>query len=194
MLQSRWSLLVLWFLSSIPLTNRLGFVPTTICITTIFMVHSYFRSLAKSRYLSLLSSSFNFTQWSACTPKTTICQVFVFFLHSLGQAVWMKIRDPFISQNPRKSIVSHFPGRGCLWIFHLLVCSGLNFLHSSLWITLPTHSCLVLYTFRANLLYSVILGLTVSSLSPHKAHLLILGGLSIFAFYTICLWRCFLLL
>ena len=40
-----------------------------------------------------------------------------------------------------------------LYIYHLFVWSNLNFLHNSQWITLPTLSCLVLYSFCANLLH-----------------------------------------
>ena len=34
-----------------------------------------------------------------------------------------------------------------LYIYHLVVCSNLNFLHNSQWIPLPTQSYLVLYSF-----------------------------------------------
>ena len=66
-----------------------------------------------------------------------------------------------------------------LCIYHLLVWSNLNFLHISLWTTLPTQSCLALYSFRANLLHSLIMWLIVSSLSPHSLHLLFYCILSI---------------
>ena len=59
-----------------------------------------------------------------------------------------------------------------LCIYHLFVWSNLNFLHISQWITLPTQSCLVLYSFCANLLHSLIMWLIVSSLSQHSLHLL----------------------
>ena len=54
-----------------------------------------------------------------------------------------------------------------LCIYHLLVWSNLNFLHISLCISLLTQWCLVLYSFCANLLHSLIMWLMVSSLSPH---------------------------
>ena len=65
-----------------------------------------------------------------------------------------------------------------LCIYHLLVWSNLNFLHISQWITLPTQSCLALYS-GANLLHSLIMWLIVSSLSPHSLHLLFCCVLSI---------------
>ena len=68
-----------------------------------------------------------------------------------------------------------------LCIYHLLVWSNLNFLHISQWITLPTQSCLALYSLCANLLHSFIIWLMVSSLSPHSLHLLFYWVLSILA-------------
>ena len=66
-----------------------------------------------------------------------------------------------------------------LCIYHLFVWSNLNFLHNSQQITLPIQSCLVLYSFCENLLYSLIMGLIVSSLSPHNLHLMFCILLSI---------------
>ena len=68
-----------------------------------------------------------------------------------------------------------------LCIYHLFVGSNLNFLHSSQWITLPTQSCLVLYSFCTNLLHLLIMWLIVSSLTPHNLHLLCCSILSILA-------------
>ena len=68
-----------------------------------------------------------------------------------------------------------------LSIYHLFVWSNLKFLHISQWITLPTQSCLVLYSFYANLLHSLIMWLMVSSQSPHNLHLLFCRVLSILA-------------
>ena len=68
-----------------------------------------------------------------------------------------------------------------LCIYHLFVWSNLNFLHIFQWITLPTQSCLVLYSFCANLLHSLTMWLMVLSLSPHSLHLLFCCVLSILA-------------
>ena len=59
-----------------------------------------------------------------------------------------------------------------LCIYHLFVWSNGNSLHISQWITLPTQSCLALYSFCAYLLHSLIMWLIVSSLSPHSLQLL----------------------
>ena len=66
-----------------------------------------------------------------------------------------------------------------LCLYHLSVWSNFNFLHNSQWITFPTQSCLVLYSFCANLLHSLIMWVIVSSLSPHNLHLLFCYVLSI---------------
>ena len=67
-----------------------------------------------------------------------------------------------------------------LWrIYRLFVWSNLNFLYISQLIILPTTSCLILYSFCANLLHSLIMWLMVSHLLPHSLHLLFCCVLSI---------------
>ena len=91
-----------------------------------------------------------------------------------------------------RSLCVSFSSTGAgLCIYHLLACSNLNFLHISLWITLPTHSCLALYSFCANLLYSLIMRLMVSSLSPHNLHLLFCCVSSILALIWLVLMALF---
>ena len=68
--------------SSSPFSNPLVTVPNapiTIGIIVTFMVHSFFNSLARSRYLSFFSHSFSFILWSAGTVKSTILHVLFFF-------------------------------------------------------------------------------------------------------------------
>ena len=64
-------------------------------------------------------------------------------------------------------------------------------MHNSQWIVLPTQSCLVLYSFFANLLHSLILWLMVSSLSPHSLHFLFCCVLSILALIWLVLMTLF---
>ena len=70
--------------SSRPFNNPLVIVPKApITIGTIvtFMFHSFFNSLARSRYLSFFSHCFILFLWSAGTAKSTIWQIlFSFFL------------------------------------------------------------------------------------------------------------------
>ena len=69
---------VVWIVSARPLisksfnprTNPLMTVsnaPIKIGITVTFMLHCFFSSLARSRFLYLFSLSFSFTRWSAGT-------------------------------------------------------------------------------------------------------------------------------
>ena len=122
---------------------------------------------AKSRFLSFFSFSFNFTLWSSGTEKSTILQVFFFLsgrLAEIRRSVW-------ILKSQRSSYVSFFWKYSGLCIYRLFVWSNLNFLHSSQWVTLPTQPILVLFSFFANLLHSLIMWLIDLSLSPHNLHL-----------------------
>ena len=78
-----------------------------------------------------------------------------------------------------------------LCIYHLFVWSNLIFLHISQRITLPTQLCLVLYSFCANLLHSLIMWLMVSSLSPLDLHLLFCCVLFILALKWLVLMASF---
>ena len=53
--------------------------PITIGTIVTFMFHSFFNSLAKSRYLSFFSNSFSFILLSAGIAKSTILQIHFFF-------------------------------------------------------------------------------------------------------------------
>ena len=67
--------------SSRPFNNLLVTVPKapiTIGMIVTFMFHSFFNSVARSRYSSLFSHSFSFILWSAVTAKSTILQIFFF--------------------------------------------------------------------------------------------------------------------
>ena len=67
-----------------PFSNPLVTVPNapiTIGIIVTCMFHSFFKSLARSRYLSLFSHSFSFILWSAGTAKVDYfaSSLFLFF-------------------------------------------------------------------------------------------------------------------
>ena len=81
--------------SSSPFSNRLVTVPNapiTIGIIVIFMFHSFFKSLARPRFLSFFSHSFSFILWSAGTAKSTILQVFFFLLIIIRSGLLAEIR------------------------------------------------------------------------------------------------------
>ena len=81
--------------SSRPFNNPLVTVPKApITIGTIvtFMFHSFFNSLARSRYLSFFSLSFRFILWSARTAKSTILQILFFLLTIMRSGLLAGIR------------------------------------------------------------------------------------------------------
>ena len=96
--------------SSSPCTNPLVTVPRapiTIGIIITFMFHSFFNSLARSRYLSLFSHSFNFTLWSAETAKSTILKVLLFLLIIIRSGRLAEIRwSVCISKSQRSLCIS----------------------------------------------------------------------------------------
>ena len=101
---------------------------------------------------------------------------------------WPRLCDPSVHQSPKIVYVCNFQGQmlGCAYIF----CS-LNFLNISLWVTLSTQLCLVLYSSCANLQHSLLMQLIVSSRSLHSIHLLFCCVLSILALIWLVLTALF---
>ena len=135
-----------WFFRSCsPFINPSMTVPSapiTVGITIMLMFHSFFNSLARSRYFSF---AFSFILGSA---KSTVRQVLFFFCWpSLGLVVWPRLDDPFVFQNPRELCASPFLGR-IMYIYHSFVWSSLNFLHTSKWINFQP-ICVSSYTLYA---------------------------------------------
>ena len=132
---------VVWVVSTRPVTSKssrhfnnplltVPKAPITIGIIVTFMVHSFFNSLARSTYLSLFSHSFNFILWSATTAKSTILQIFFFFLIIIRSGLLAEIRlSVFMSKSHWSLCVSFSRTSAGLCIYHLLAWSNLNFLH-----------------------------------------------------------------
>ena len=81
--------------SSRPFNNPLVTVsnaPITIGTIVTFMFHSFFNSLARSRYLSFFSLSFRFILWSAGTAKSTILQILFLLLIIMKSGLLAGIR------------------------------------------------------------------------------------------------------
>ena len=169
--------------SSRPFNNPLVIVPKApITIGTIvtFMFHSFFNSLARSRYLSFFSLYFSFILWSVRKAKSTILQILFFLLIIMRSGLPAGVRWSVCIIKCHRSLCESFSRTGAgLCIYHLFVWSNWNFLHISQWTTLPTQWCLALYSLCANLLHSLIIWLVVSS--PPSLHLLFCCVLSIFA-------------
>ena len=128
--------------------------PIRIGIIVTFRFYSFFLSLARSRYLSFFSDSFSFILWSARTAKLTILQILFFSLIITKSGLLAEIRlSVRMSKSYRSLCMSFSRTDDGLCIYHLFLWLNLNFLHNSQWFTLLTQSCLVLYSFCANLLH-----------------------------------------
>ena len=177
--------------SSRPFNNPLVTVPKapiTIDIIVTFLFHSFLLFPSKVQVLILFLLSFSFILWSPGTAKSTILQVLFFLLITIRSGLLAEIRGSFCMSKSHSSLCVSFSRKTTLFcIYHLFVWSNLNFLHISQWITLPTKSCLVLYSSCASSLYSLIVWLMVSSLLPHSLHLLFCCILSIPAFIWLVL-------
>ena len=184
---------VVWMVSTRPPTSKSSSpfsnpwvtvpnAPITIGIIVTCMFHSFFSSLARSRYLSFFSHSFCFILWSAGTAKSTILQVLFFLLIIIKSGLLAGIMWSVCILKSHRILCESFSRTGAgLCLYHLLIWSNLSFLHNSQWIILPTQSCLALYSRCANMLHSLIIWLMVSFLLPHSLHLLFCSVLSIFA-------------
>ena len=128
--------------SSRPFNNPLVTVPKAPIVT--FMLHSFFNSLARSRYLSLFSHSFQFYSVVGRTAKSTILQIFFFFLliiirsGLLAEIMW----SVCISKSHRSLCVSFsWTGTG-LCLYHLLPCIIIIFTNPSARVGYDTRSFL----------------------------------------------------
>ena len=80
----------------------------------------FFNSLTRSKYLSLFSFSFNFTLWSAGTVKSTIWQVFFYWLLQ-GLVFCPGLGDLFVSQNSWELNASHSPEENLGWAYIIII-------------------------------------------------------------------------
>ena len=88
--------------SSGPFSNPLVTVPNALIkigIIVTCMFHSFFNSLARSRYLPFFSHSFSFILWSAGTANLTILQVLFFCWLLLDLVFWPRLGDPCVCQS-----------------------------------------------------------------------------------------------
>ena len=88
--------------------------PIIIGVAVTFLLHSFFNSLARSRYLYLFSFSFNFTVWSAGTAKSTIWQVFFscYYYHYYSFCCWRNLMG-----NSSGERILHKGWRAIFWLF-----------------------------------------------------------------------------
>ena len=147
------------------------------------MFHSFFQFSSKVEIFFLLFTFFQFysvVSWDSKVDNFANSLFFFFLLIIIRSGLLAETRWSVCTSKSHRNLCVLFSSTAAeLYIYHLFVCSDLNFLHISQWITLPTQSCLALYSFCANLLHSLIMWLMVSSLSPHSLHLLFCCVLSI---------------
>ena len=169
--------------SSSPCTDPLVTVPRVLvshslsCSTVFFLfpwqgrgTYSYFRIL-----LILLRDPLG--------QESPQFWIFSFLLIIIGCSRQVEIMwSVWVSKSHRCLCVSFSRTDAELYIYHLFVLWNLNFLHNSLWITFPTQSFLLLYSFYPNLLHLLIILLMVSSPSPPNLHLLFCCGSIIISF------------
>ena len=141
-------------------------VPITIGIIVTFMFHSFFHFSSKVEVLIPLFTFFQFYSVVSRDSKVDNFQIFSFLLIIIRSGLLAEIRRSVcISKFHRSFCVSISRTGAGLYIYHLLAWSNLNFLHISQWITLPTQSCLALYSFCGNSLHLLIMWLMVSSVT-----------------------------
>ena len=157
---------------SIPLVTTPN-APNAISVIVACMFRSFFQFPSKVEVLILLFTFFQFYSVVSRDSKVDNFASSLFLLIIIKSGLLAEIRwSVCMPKSPRGLCVSFSRTGTGLCIYHLFVWSNLYFLHISRWITLPTQSCLVFYSFCANLLHSLIMWLMVSSLPPHSLHLL----------------------
>ena len=163
--------------SSRPFSNSFVTVPNapiTLGLIITCMFHSFFFQFpSRVEVLIFLFPFFQFYSVVSRNSKVQCFQALFLLLIIIISDLLAEIRWSVCMSKSHTSLCVLFFWTGAgLCIYHLFVWSDLNFLHISQWITLSTQSCLVLYSFWANLLHSLFMWLIVSSLSPHSLHLL----------------------
>ena len=145
--------------SSSPLNNPLVSVLKSaimIGISVTFMLHSFFQFSTKFEAFILLFSFFQFILWSPEIAQFTILQVLFFLLIIISSGLLAEIRwSVCMSMSHRGLCVSFSKTDAGLCIHQFFIWSNLNFLNISQKINLPALPYLVLYSFCANLLHSL---------------------------------------
>ena len=117
--------------------------PITISINITFIFQSFFSIPLQGQGIY---PSFHFLSLLLCgqpgQQSQQFCKFSIFCWLLLGLFIWPRLGILFVCRNPKRTDVG-------LCKYHLFIWAKINFLHNSKWITLPSHSCLVLYSFCA---------------------------------------------
>ena len=125
---------VVWIVSTRPLTSKssrpfnnplvtVSNAPITIGTIVTFMFHSFFNSLARSRYLSFFSLSFRFILCSAGTAKSTILPILFLLLIIMRYGLLAGIRWSVCTLKSHRSLCESFSRTGAV-----LLLGGIPFL------------------------------------------------------------------
>ena len=95
-------------------------VPITIGINITFMFYNFFNSLARSRYLSFFSFSFNSTLKSARTAKSKILQDFFFLWIIIRSGCLAEIRWSVCISKSHRSLCVSFSRTDVGWCIYYL--------------------------------------------------------------------------
>ena len=106
--------------SSSPFNNPLVTIlnsPIAIGIIVTCMFHSFFNSLARSRYLSFFSHSFSFIVVSRDSKVDYFASSLFFCWLLLSLVFWPRLGDPCVCRSPIGVYVCHFLGQvlGCAY-------------------------------------------------------------------------------
>ena len=100
--------------------------PITIGTIVTFMFHSFFNSLARSRYLSFFAHSFRFILWSVRTAKSTILQILFFLLIIIRSGLLAGIRWSVCMLKSHRSLCMSF-----IIIIIIIIIYSLRVFHNS---------------------------------------------------------------
>ena len=115
--------------SSSPFSNPLVTVPNApikIGIIVTCMFHSFFNSLARSRYLSFFSHSFSFRQPGQQCRLFCMFSIFLLIIINSGLLAGIRLSVCMLMSHKSLCVAFSMTGAG-LCIYHLLVWSNLNF-------------------------------------------------------------------
>ena len=145
--------------SSSPFSNPLvtvrnALITIGIIVTCMFQ---FFQFPSKVEVLIRLFTFFQFYSVVSWDSKVDYFASYPFLLIIIKSVLLAEIRWSVCLPKSHRSLCVSFSRTGAgLYIYHLFVWSNLYFLHISQLITLPAQSCLVLYSFCANLLHSLL--------------------------------------
>ena len=125
-----------------------------------FHVSQIFSSLARSRYLSFYS----LLSVSPCCSRNGKVHFFLLTITRSGRLaeIWWSV---CILKSQRSLCISFSRKDSGLCIHHLFVWSNFNFLYNFQCITLPTQSCLVLYSLCTIIIIIIIYSLRIFHIS-----------------------------